>query len=76
MEASDSNPSSYAWKSILKGRYVYKQEARWRVGNGESTSIWGNFWLPLKHHPRVLSPVVDDLFADRVSSLINHQTRS
>jgi len=32
MEAKDSATSSYAWKSILKGREVIQMGARFRVG--------------------------------------------
>ena len=33
MEASDSQASSFAWRSILKGREVLKEGMRWKVGN-------------------------------------------
>lgn len=34
----------------------------------------GDYWLPSKNHLRILSPAMDDLLEDKVSSLINHQT--
>ena len=60
MEASDFSSGSYAWKNILKDRDVLKRGTR----------------LPSKNHLRILSPTMDDLLEDKVSSLINHQTRS
>ena len=40
LEASNSYLGSYAWHSILKGRDVLLKGARWRVGSGESISVW------------------------------------
>ena len=40
MEVSESQVSSYAWRSILKGREVLKEGMRCRVGDGSSISIW------------------------------------
>ena len=42
MDAKEGHGGSYAWKSILKGRLVISQGAKWRVGNGEDVKIWGD----------------------------------
>lgn len=39
-EAVDLRMGLYAWRRILKGRYVIQRGARWQVGNGEKTKIW------------------------------------
>ena len=46
IKATDSRSSSYAWRSILKGRDVLQRGARWRIGNGESIKIWQHFLAP------------------------------
>ena len=55
MEASESCSCSYAWRSILKGRDVLLKGVRWRVGSGDSISVWNDAWLPLTDHPRIQS---------------------
>lgn len=56
LEARHSTRASFAWKSILNARKVIKSGARWRIGNGLSTSIWHDKWLPLPSHGTPLSP--------------------
>ena len=58
MEAKNPANASYAWKSILKGREVIKKGAAWRIGLGLSVNVWGENWLPTKHNPRIITPVV------------------
>ncbi|KAK9999651.1 hypothetical protein SO802_019254 [Lithocarpus litseifolius] len=41
MEATDSTSTSYAWRSILKGRDFLLKGAKWRVGCGKSISVKG-----------------------------------
>ena len=48
---------------------------RWRIGNGKVVSIWQHQWLPRKHPPQVLSPMVESLADARVALLINESTR-
>lgn len=74
MEAVDSRIGSYAWRSILKGRVVLQQGARWRVGNGESINIWQHHWLPRKHPPLVVLYMVEYRENQMVASLINSST--
>ena len=58
MEAKNPANASYAWKSILKGRDVIKRGVAWRIGLGLSVQVWGDNWLPTKHNPKIISPVV------------------
>ena len=75
MEAREGYEGLYAWRSILKGREVIRQGAKWRVGNGESIKLWGNKWLPSLQSPSFQSPFTAELENVTVSSLINPLTR-
>ena len=75
MEAKEGRGGSYAWKSILHGREVIRQGAKWRVGNGESINVWGDNWLPSLSHPWIQGPLTTEMQEARVSSLINPLTR-
>ena len=73
MEATCLSSTSYAWKSIIKGRDMIKHGAIWRIGDGKSAHIWGDRWLPQKHSALVLSPWVDGLAEAKVQSLIDEE---
>ena len=75
MEAKHTCGGSHAWNSILHGRDVLLRGYRWRIGNGKVVSIWQHQWLPRKHPPQVLSPMVESLADARVALLINESTR-
>lgn len=45
--------------------------ARWRVGSGESISVWNDAWLPSTNNPKILSQVVPGFEDAKVSDLIN-----
>ena len=47
----------FAWKSILKARKVISMDAKWRVGNGGSISIYKDGWIPGTSSGRILSPI-------------------
>ena len=63
--------SSYAWKSIMKGRNVIKRGAKWRIGLGRSVHISGENWLLNLSHPKVLSPPVKGRGVSLVADLID-----
>lgn len=44
-EEKQSN-SSYIWQSLMKGMEVVKLGARWRMGDGTTTRIWQDPWIP------------------------------
>ena len=71
MEAKILANSSYAWKSIMKGRNVIKQCAKWRIGLGRAIHIWGENWLPNSGHPKVLSPRIEGKGVNLVADLID-----
>ena len=70
MEATYPNNSSYAWKSIFKGKKVIKGGASWRIGIGAAIN-WGSNWLPTRNNPRIISPVMSGLPSQKVSFLID-----
>ena len=74
MEAKELATSSYAWKSILKGREVIQMGARFRVGNGKNIKIWQHHWLPIKHPPLVSSPIIESMEDATVDCLIDNNT--
>ena len=75
MEAKHNGGGSHAWNSILHGRDVLLRGCRWRIGNGKSVRIWQHHWLPRKHPPLVLSPMVDSLADANVAILIEENSR-
>lgn len=75
MEATNSISGSHAWQSILKGRDVLLTSAKWRVGCGESISIWNDAWLPSLDCHRIQSQIVPNFVEAKVSELINPTTR-
>ena len=75
MEVTNTRYDSYGWRSILKGRDILQQGARWRVGNGEKIKIWHHFWLPRKHPPQVMSYPIESMEDSTVAMLINDTTR-
>ncbi|XP_075637006.1 putative mitochondrial protein AtMg00310 [Castanea sativa] len=76
LEAKVSSSTSYAWKSILKGREVISKGAMWRVGDGKQIKIWGDNWLPSKSKAKVTSPLLYGQENFLVAVLINKSTRS
>ena len=76
LEASNSHSGSYAWQSILKGRDVLLKGARWRVGSGESISVWLDARLPSLEHPRIQSQIVEGFKDIKVQDLIDPVTHS
>ncbi|XP_074314415.1 uncharacterized protein LOC141649629 [Silene latifolia] len=49
------NPS-YTWRGILEARRAMENGLRRRIGDGLSTRIWVDAWIPCTHSGRVLSP--------------------
>lgn len=55
LEAELGSRPSQIWRAILEGREVLKQGIIRRIGNGRSTWIWADNWLP---RSSLLRPVV------------------
>ena len=45
---------SFAWKSILRSKNLIERNARWRIGNDNSTRIFKDAWLPNSNEGRIL----------------------
>lgn len=59
------------WRAVLEGRDVLKQGLIRTVGNGETTNIWADNWLPRAEMMRPYgSPSIDP--PSKVSELIDH----
>ena len=48
---------SFAWKSILGARRVISLGSKWRIGDGFTTRIYKDNWLPRVGDGKVVSPV-------------------
>ncbi|XP_024178139.1 uncharacterized protein LOC112184080 [Rosa chinensis] len=72
-EAGLGDSPSFSWRSILNGRPVLKAGIQWKIGDGQSVSIWHDRWI-LVHHPiHLQQPATTDFHL--VADLINQETR-
>lgn len=46
VNASRGRRASWAWSSIIHGRSILLQGARWQVNNGASILFWDDKWIP------------------------------
>jgi hypothetical protein len=56
-EALSPRSASYTWRSILFGRELLKEGVRWGIGDGNSTRIESDNWIP-GVSPSMLKPSV------------------
>jgi hypothetical protein len=56
LEARLGSRPSYAWRSLLAARDLFKEGLFWRVGNGTAVKIWGDKWIPRPTSFTVQSP--------------------
>ena len=75
LETPYSSSRSYAWHSILKGQDLLLKGAWWRVGSGDTISVWNDAWLPSTTHPRIEAQVVPGFEDMKVSTLIDLATK-
>jgi hypothetical protein len=67
------NPS-YAWRSFVASKDILKKGLQWRIGNGISTKIWGDQWLPILGKRLNYNPAKGLDPDTRVCSLIDRQS--
>lgn len=62
LNALKGGKSSWAWSSLLEGREIIANGARWQVVNGRSIRIWADNWLSSNHlgHPSPNLPIPVD----------------
>ncbi|XP_074298165.1 uncharacterized protein LOC141628985 [Silene latifolia] len=65
-----SNPS-FTWRSIWESKDVILSGARRRVGDGWSTKVWLDPWIPNTQSRRVLSPRNGSDISLKVAQLMN-----
>lgn len=46
LAATNKQPHSWIWASLLAGRKVLRRGVRINIGDGTSTHIWSNPWAP------------------------------
>ncbi|XP_074310062.1 putative mitochondrial protein AtMg00310 [Silene latifolia] len=63
------NPS-YTWRSIWEAREVVMRGVRRRIGDGWSTSVWLDPWIPKTQSRRVISPRLDNEVEMKVAHLL------
>ncbi|XP_074287942.1 uncharacterized protein LOC141613105 [Silene latifolia] len=56
MSASIGGNPSYTWRGIIEARDAVFSGFRRRIGDGLSTRVWGDAWIPSTHTGKVLSP--------------------
>ena len=76
LKAKDSVSGSYAWKSTLRGRDIILDGACWWVGDGRAIKIWQQWWLPIKHPSKIISPILKSKEEATVDCFINPETRT
>ncbi|KAL5574815.1 hypothetical protein UlMin_016514 [Ulmus minor] len=56
LQVKKSNATSFVWRSILWGRELFLQGARWKIGCGNDTYIYHDRWLPRDGCFKISSP--------------------
>ncbi|XP_074266609.1 putative mitochondrial protein AtMg00310 [Silene latifolia] len=67
-----ANPS-YTWRGLMEARAVLETGMRRRIGDGKSTRVWRDAWLPGTNTGRVISPCVNGNENLRVCELLSEQ---
>ncbi|XP_074299692.1 putative mitochondrial protein AtMg00310 [Silene latifolia] len=67
-----ANPS-YTWRGLMEARVILETAMRRRIGDGKSTRVWRDAWLPGTHTGGVISPCVDGNENLRVCELLSEQ---
>ncbi|XP_031116576.1 uncharacterized protein LOC116020230 [Ipomoea triloba] len=74
LEVSMGTNPSFCWRSIMAGQDILRKGCFRRIGNGHSTAIWKQSWLPDKANPFITSPLIDHDEHLLVSELIHPLT--
>lgn len=57
LEAEVGNNPSYVWRGIMAAMDIVKAGTRRKIGNGESTKVWDDSWLPDKENGFLTTPM-------------------
>lgn len=63
--------ASYAWRYLLHGRDLLKQEMRFIIGKGTTVSMWTDPWLSV-HPPRSPRSIDGNIIMEGVNNYINN----
>lgn len=70
-EAKKGGNPSFIWSNLLETHGVIRGNNRWRVGDGNSIQIWGDFLLPNQNNALVTTAPFPYLENARVLALFN-----
>ena len=76
LEAEARGGASYLWRSILWGRNVIKLGLRRRIGDGRSTRVFDDPWIPRPSSYRVITRRPDSGESMMVADLIMDGNRA
>ncbi|XP_027174546.1 uncharacterized protein LOC113774179 [Coffea eugenioides] len=62
--------ASWIWKGLMGSRQLIEEGIRRRIGNGKSTYIWEDRWIPVTHHGKVTTPKPQGCNLVKVADLI------
>ncbi|XP_031101861.1 uncharacterized protein LOC116005764 [Ipomoea triloba] len=74
IDASMGNNSSFCWRSIMAAHGLICGGVRRRIGNGNSTLIWGHPWMPDTGDPMIQIQMPPQLAGALVSGLISEDS--
>lgn len=74
LQSTNTTHASYGWKSIQTGKELIKQGLCTLIGDGKSTNVWEDHWLPTVP-PRTFGYVTQDPDM-KVSELICPETKT
>ncbi|XP_019153741.1 PREDICTED: uncharacterized protein LOC109150305 [Ipomoea nil] len=75
-DATIGNCPSYCWGSIMAAHAMVVSGVRRRIGNGQTTLIWGHPWLRDNPSPLIQTEMPEQLREARVAGLIDLQTHT
>lgn len=77
LQAELGDRPSWTWRSILLARPYLESGLRKRIGNGRSTTIWGEAWLSSEGNERVITTrSISDPFPNLVCDLVEEESNT
>ncbi|QHO51670.1 Putative ribonuclease H protein [Arachis hypogaea] len=66
--AKGKKGASWVWKSILHGRELLRENAKWSIGDGSKVSIWKDNWIAGRSGPLNINSTDDARVKDLIVS--------
>ncbi|XP_031121085.1 uncharacterized protein LOC116024331 [Ipomoea triloba] len=76
VDATIGGCPSFCWRSIMAAHELICSGVRRRIGNGNTTLIWGHPWLPDDPSPMIMSDMPPLLNGSLVSGLVDPATNT